>query len=344
MTNMMLIIAKRVTAGWKEFVLTIIAISAKIAQKNLLNVYRTLLPIPRTRSEKNGTTEYLNKSLEKNLQYSRFSKGLYSEIQIKNVWKNNVDNLLQLIKYIHNKGYKSFRISSNLFPLYDSSQELLESYKEIIPTLEEIGKFAISNGIRLTTHPDQFVVISSRNPNVISKSIKMLEYHAWVFDKMKLPTTTYYAINIHGGVSNNHQTLIDSILSLPENIKSRLTLENDERSYSVADLFHVYEKTNVPIVFDTHHWAFNSGNLTQKQGFDLARKTWKEKPLTHLSNTEPSKQLGSFTELRKHSDYVHYIPDWQLNANNSGEIDIDFEFKMKNLAIEKAVKEFGITL
>jgi len=294
--------------------------------------------------KKNGSTEYLNKSLEKNLQYSRFTKGLYSETQIKNVWKSNVDNLLQLIKHIHNKGYSSFRISCNLFPLYDSNKEILESYDDISSSLEEIGHFAISNGIRLTTHPDQFVVISSRNPDVISKSIKMLEYHAWVFDKMKLPISPFYAINIHGGVRSSNDVLIASINNLPENIKGRLTLENDELSYSVLNLFKIYEQTNIPIVFDSHHWVFNHGNLSCEESFELCRKTWKEKPLTHLSNTEPSKISGSFTERRKHSDYVHHIPDWQLKANNSGEIDIDFEFKMKNLAIEKAVKEFGIKL
>lgn len=53
---------------------------------------------------------------------------------------------------------------------------------------------------------------------------------------------------------------------------------------------------------------------------------------------------GSFTERRKHSDYVHYIPEYQLKLNNENILDIEMEFKMKNLAIEKAVKDFGLIL
>lgn len=295
-------------------------------------------------TKRNGSIEYKNKTLEKSLQYSRFCNGSYSDDQIKQVWKDNANNTKVFLEYLKDKNYKSFRLSSNLFPLYDSKKEMLESDKEVISILEDIGKFVISNQIRLTTHPDQFVVISSNNPEVIKKSIQMLEYHAWVFDQMKLPMTAFYAINIHGGVKNNHQILIDTIHSLNENIRKRLTLENDERSYSVTDLVEIHKETQVPIVFDTHHHTFNAAGLTLEDAFSLCAKTWKEKPLTHLSNTDPDKSNGSFTELRKHSDYVHYIPDFQLRANNANEIDIDFEFKMKNLAIEKAIKDFEVKL
>jgi len=77
----------------------------------------------------------------------------------------------------------------------------------------------------------------------------------------------------------------------------------------------------------------------------LAGLTWGTyTPMTHLSNTDPSMVNGSFKDKRKHSDFVHYIPEYQRVANNNKSIDIDFEFKQKNLAIFQAIKNFEITL
>ncbi len=123
-----------------------------------------------------------------------------------------------------------------------------------------------------------------------------------------------------------------------------MTLENDERCYSTSDLYKVFEETGVPVVFDSHHYKFNTGGIAEEKAFDLAKSTWgKVRPLTHLSNTEPSlANEKAFNKLRQHSQYVHYIPDYQLQDNNNDLIDIDFEFKMKNLAIEKAIKDFKI--
>lgn len=162
---------------------------------------------------------------------------------------------------------------------------------------------------------------------------------------MNLPESAFYSINIHGGTKGNSKLLINSINKMSSSVRKRLTLENDELSYNVKELYDVYQETGIPICWDSHHHTFNNAGLSLEEGLFLAKKTWNNiKPLTHLSNTSPLVANGSFTEKRKHSDYVHYIPDCQLKGNNNNEIDIDFEFKMKNLAILKALKDFNIIL
>lgn len=297
------------------------------------------------KTKRNGQIEYVNIVDEKGLQYNQFLKGKYASNQIHNIWEHNANELLSIVKRCNNEGIKSFRVSSNLFPLYDSLTAELQSHTSVKSILQEVGKYALNNSMRLSCHPDQFVVISSNKPDVIEKSFRMLDHHAWIFDQMELPLSPYYAINIHGGTKGNSHYLVESIRKLNPNVKNRLTLENDERSYSVKDLFSVYEQTEVPIVFDSHHHTFNDVGLTIEEGLNLSMKTWGNiKPLTHLSNTDPTLINGSFTERRKHSDYVHYIPECQLQANNNNLIDIDLEFKMKNVALYKAVKEFNIKL
>lgn len=298
------------------------------------------------RKKRDGTIEWNNATQEKNLQFGAFNKGKYSDTDILKLYKHNLTNLLSILQRVVKEGIRSFRCSSNILPLIDSvSPKFLEN-EELLLCLRNVGAFVIESGIRFTVHPDQFCVISSMNEDVIKNSFKILKYHAWIFDSMGLPRTPYNAINIHGGAKGQSTTLIKSILSLEDSVRQRLTLENDERSYNTKELYEVFKETNVPICWDSHHHTFNNSGLSSEEALSLSISTWgKEiKPLTHLSNTAPALINGSFTDRRKHSDYVHYIPEHQLLANNNGLIDIDFEFKMKNEAIFKAVKDFGIKL
>lgn len=292
---------------------------------------------------KNGNA-FEEMSNERILQYNNFLKGKYSDEYIYQLWQDNCINLKILLERVNAVDIKVFRFSSNILPLYDllADKYFDDNLKNI---LKGVGTYAREHGIRLTCHPDQFVVLSSDDQGVIERSINLLKYHADLMDAMALPETPFYAINIHGGKRGNSSKLIDSIAKLPVSVRNRLTLENDERSYSVRDLYEVFKKTNVPIVFDSHHFTFNEDMLTLDQAFNMSVDTWNGiKPLTHLSNTTPGLENATFKDKRKHSDYVHYIPEVQRINNNLGLIDIDMEFKMKNLAIKKAVAEFDIKL
>lgn len=285
-----------------------------------------------------------NLLFEKKLLLNQFEKGRYSDQKIIETWLNNLYMIHKTLPTIYESGIKVFRLSSNTLPLFDKNKHLHDDPR-LLKLLTNIGNFVKSKNIRITTHPDQFVVLSSGKCDVVKKSIDILEEHAWIFDKMGLDSSPFYSINIHGGTKGNSSILINSILSLPGNIKNRLTLENDESSYSVPELFKVSQLTSVPICMDTHHFKFNPDGLKLEESMDLAIKTWGTiKPLTHLSNTTPGLESGSFQEKRKHSDYVHYFPEYQLELNNKNLIDVDMEFKKKNLAIFKCIKDFNVSL
>lgn len=293
--------------------------------------------------EKDSSGEFVNSLNEKTLRLGAFKEGKYSKEKILKTYINNLTNLKNILPKLIKNNIYSYRISSNLFSLFDEVSEEIKYDKEIILLLEEIGKFILDNNMRITSHPDQFVVLSSDNENVIINSKKILEYHAWIFDVMKLPETSFYSINIHGGKKGNSEKLIKQILSLSNNIRNRLTLENDEMAYNVNDLYYIYKETNIPICFDSHHHTFNDSNINGEEALNIAISTWNNiKPLTHLSNTEPELKNGSFKDKRKHSNYIYYIPEYQLKAYNNNLIDIDVEAKLKNLSIDKVRKDFSI--
>ena len=104
--------------------------------------------------------------------------------------------------------------------------------------------------------------------------------------------------------------------------------------------------TGVPIVWDSHHHLFNAGGLSLDEAFPIALSTWNAtgcKPLQHLSNTTPGLANGNFVERRKHSDYIHTVPECQLQGLRLGLIDLDIEAKMKNLAITALIEKLKQT-
>jgi UV DNA damage endonuclease len=293
-----------------------------------------------------GKVSHKNIIEENVLQYNRFLQNKYSNEQVIATWEKNIKTLNNVLPKIFNLGIKSFRLSSNYFPLYDQLGDSLINNNSIKQTLSSIGDFVIKNKMRVSCHPSQFVVLSSKSEAVIQNSISNLTHHAWMLDCMGLDLSPYYSINIHGGVKGEIKTLIDKTNQLPNNVKSRLTFENDERCFNVQNLFDIYKDTGVPITFDWHHDSFNDSNLNTDQKLKLIFESWgKVKPLMHLSNTEPEfQQSGSFTDKRKHSFYTHYIPDQLKEILNSNQCDCDWEFKGKNLAIFKAVEDFNLNL
>lgn len=294
---------------------------------------------------KNGE-KYVNALGERALQLGRYSSGAYTPDHIREVWLGNINGLKNILPVLKNAGVGMFRVGSTLLPLFDkiAESQLKNLVAEAEADLQSVGKDA--SGLRLTTHPGQFVVISSDSDSVVANSIRELEYHAFVMDSLGCATTPQFAINIHGGKRGAFDRLVAGINSLPKAVRSRLTLENDENCWSVADLLPVAEKTGIPIVFDSHHHAFNDGGLSGEQAMLAAAATWPSgiKPLQHLSNTEPGLESGSFTERRQHSWAIHYIPDYQKEFYNSGKSDIEMECKGKNLGFIPYVDALGIYL
>lgn len=302
-----------------------------------------------SKNKRNGTVIYENIIVEKSLQLGAFKSNKYTINRISSTYHNNVDEHLKIVPKLVENNFKSFRLSSSLFPLYEFNSSIIHNDEILCRKLKKLGDLFKQNGIRVTTHPGQFTIINSDAEHVIKNSVNELAYHAWVFDQMDLPQTPEAAINIHGGKRGNTTKLIETINTLPDNIRNRLTLENDERCFSVKQLLAVHKETGVPIVFDSHHHQFNQDGFNCDEACAYASLTWRRggiqyKPVQHLSNTEPGFEKGSFTERRKHSNYIHYVPDCQLQLARLDMIDLDIEAKMKNFAIIKMRKDFAITV
>jgi len=173
---------------------------------------------------------------------------------LKELYQDNLQRLDGALTFCQQHDIRLYRMPSGLFPMSDWEDEIGASIlKEMSSDLGKIGQRANQLGIRMVLHPDQYVVLSSDSPQVVAASIKILERHALTLDLLGLPRSSWSLMNIHGGKSQRVEQLVEVISQLPENIKSRLTLENDEYAYSASEILEVCQRAGVPMVFDTHH-------------------------------------------------------------------------------------------
>jgi UV DNA damage endonuclease len=254
------------------------------------------------------------------------------ESALRQLYVDNLKRLYGAITFCQQRNIQLYRLPSRLFPLSDLEDKVgAKILAEMSADLAGIGQQAQELGIRLVLHPDQFVVLSSDSPQVVETSIKILEQQAWIFDLLGLARSPWALINIHGGKSQRAEQLIRVIGELPEAIKSRLTLENDEYAYSASETLEVCTRAGVPMVFDAHHHVCHE-HLTSyedpsvAQMFYAARETWQypEWQLVHISNGQ-----AAFTD-RQHSDLIVAMPSCYRDAPW-----IEVEAKAKEEAIER---------
>jgi UV DNA damage endonuclease len=248
----------------------------------------------------------------------------------------NVADLERIIDWNEQNGIKMYRMSSDMMPWATEYQfEQLKDWSEISIILKRCGEKATQYGQRLSFHPGPFNVLVSPKEAVVQNTIKDLEVHGRLMDALELSKTPYNKINIHcNGVYGDKQSAMDRFIDnfklLSDSVKSRLTIENDDKAsmYSVKDLMYIHNAIKIPIVFDYHHHTFNTGNLSEQDALELAMSTWPKgiRPATHYSESK----MGS--KPQAHSDYIERIPETYGNI-----VDIMVEAKMKDKAILKFI-------
>ena len=250
----------------------------------------------------------------------------------------NTKNLLPILMWNHKQNIKVFRMSSCLFPwASEYAMESLPDWEQIEINLKKAGAYARHVGMRLSFHPGPFNILTSPKEHVVRNSVTDLTMHGKVMDVMGFERNRWSKINIHiGATYGEKQSAIDRWCKnyelLPESVKTRITLENDDKAsmYSVKDLYQVYERLGVPIVFDYHHHKFCTGDMSEEEALKMAATTWGDvRPTCHYSE---SKALNENLNVKPqaHSDYVfEKINDWGLD------IDVVLEAKAKELSILK---------
>lgn len=264
----------------------------------------------------------------------------------------NLETTLQTMRYAHSSGW-GYRISSTLFPLFnldkaDVTLSDLPNVALIEQKFQEIQHFVNSKSpreFRISFHPDHFNVLCSANPGVVRRTINELDHHAWLMDRMAGESSRnyWYPLNIHMSRSSGDPEqiaaeFISNYHKLPDRVKSRLVLENEDKGVWTPDrLFElIHIPTGIPITYDNLHHKCNPGAWDTKEAFRLCASTWQAhgvNPLFHYS------EGGANDNPRAHTDFAISNPatfrqqhDTFYTENMC--IDWDVELKQKDYAIQ----------
>jgi len=264
-------------------------------------------------------------------------------LKLSGICRSNAESLLQAVHTVDSFGIGAFRIMSPLFPRMthpDVGYKLddLPDGEVIRRQLGDVRSFASLHDIRLSFHPDQFVVLSSPHPAVVANSIRELEYQGWLAEAVGADVINLHAGGVYGDKVSALQRFCRVFADLPQSVRNRLTLENDDVSYTVSDLLPVCEILSIPLVYDVHHHRCKPDGLSVEEATRLAAATWQRlgrEQYCHLSSPRAGWGGG---DAKPHADYIDPadMPSCWRELN----MTVDIEAKAKELAVLRVMNNF----
>ena len=255
--------------------------------------------------------------------------------------KLNFKNFQKVLKYNYDNKIKFYRMTHTMFPLLTHPSvniDYKEVFKDDFKRLKEtINKY----NIRIDTHPDEFCLLTSEKNDVTSNSIKILKFHLEIFKLLGLNAKC--VLHIGSSKPTKEEALNRFKINynkLPNELKSLIILENDDKTYTVTDTLTLCEELNIPMVLDYHHFICNHLK-NEKIDKLLPRiiKTWENtnlNPKMHFSCSLSTKQK------RNHSTYINYnsfIKFLKLLKPLNTDIDIMLEVKGKDEALFRLIRQ-----
>jgi UV DNA damage endonuclease len=255
----------------------------------------------------------------------------------------NAGSLVEAIKTVRALGIGAFRVLSPLLPRYTHPEagyrlDDLPDAAAIVAHLNEVNRLRRQWDIRLSFHPDQFVLLSSPDAAVTARSVAELDYQAMLAELIGADTITIHGGGAYGDKAAALKRLRRNFARLPERVKNRLALENDDVSYTVAELLPVCADLHIPLVYDIHHHrclhdALNIAGATAKC-LETWERTGRGEPYLHLSSPWHGWAGGS---PRAHAELIDFddLPREWLGLRAT----VDIEAKGKERAVLKLMRE-----
>ena len=271
-----------------------------------------------------------------------YAGGLDSETRrayLAEIAAHNADALAGAIERCHELGIGAFRVNSQVLPLATHPVtgyhlEQLDPFGAIAGAFEWAGALARAYDVRLSLHPDQFVVLNSEREQVVRSAVQELELQAMIAEMIGADVIVLHAGGAAGGTEAALERLERGLPLLSARVRDRLALENDDRSFTPRSLLPLCERSGVPLVYDVHHHRCLPDGISIEEATELSLGTWHgREPYAHLSSPKGGWQ-GPNT--RAHADYIDPadFPDvWRGRT-----MTIDVEAKAKERAV-LALKE-----
>ena len=255
----------------------------------------------------------------------------------------NAIALLHAIERCAELGIGAFRISSQFVPLATHPTvgfrvHDLPNARAILGAYGAARDLARLRDVRLSFHPDQFVVLGSARTEVVQSSVREMDHHGAIAALIGADTICLHGGGLVGGAEAAGARLLDGIARLGEAARARVALENDDRVWSPAALLPLCDRAGVPFIYDVHHHRCLGDGTRIGDVTAAAVATWERagrEPYFHLSSPRDG---WSAKDRRPHADFIDPadFPEEWLGLRAT----IDLEAKAKERAIQQLA--FGV--
>jgi UV DNA damage endonuclease len=240
----------------------------------------------------------------------------------------NLDALEVILRWNREHGIEVFRVSSETVPFGSHPANRFRWWDKLADRFAEVGE--LMRGMSISTHPGQFTVLGSPNPDFVANTVAELDYHARLLEAFGLDRA--HKVVVHGGgvygdVAAAAKRFAAGFARLSPAAQERLVLENDER-WPLTDILPLAERLGVPVVFDVFHHEIRPSfaELGVRDVVELAGGTWAPedgRQEVHFSTQQPGKRPGA------HSETIDLDAFARL-AESVGDLELDCVIEVKD--------------
>lgn len=246
---------------------------------------------------------------------STFRLSSYSEHNLIKAVNYNLRVLEEILRFNIQHNFLFFRISSDIIPFASHPTCKFDWQDYFKNDLFRIGRIVKENKIRISMHPDQFVLLNSPNGEIVRNGITEINYQASFLNAMNLDTTAKIQIHV-GGAYNDKITSLNRFIEnyntlLSDEARSRLVIENDDYRFSLKDCLKIYDKTHVPILLDVFHHECMTDGLSISNAMESTCNTWKKDKdgvmMIDYSSQEPNSRKGKHASTLDEVKFKNFI-------------------------------------
>ncbi|MFD1849092.1 UV DNA damage repair endonuclease UvsE [Oceanobacillus bengalensis] len=262
--------------------------------------------------------------------------------KLKSITAQNLHHTKRILHYNIAHEIKLYRFSSSLVPLATHPEVLWDFTTPFKKEWEELGQLIQQFNIRPSFHPNQYTLFTSPKEHVTMNAVIDMEYHYKMLEAMNALETGIINIHIGGAYGDKKKTLRRfhlNLKNLPTEIKNKMTLENDDKTYNVEETLVACEEENIPMILDYHHHMANKTEGELSHYLPRIFNTWNVRnhiPKAHISSPK------SDQAYRAHADFASFdfvLPFLKMAKERNQDFDIMIEAKQKNMAMHRLVEE-----
>ena len=278
-----------------------------------------------------------------------FRLASYSDERVVAAVTANLACLRRMLEWNVAQGLLFFRMGSGIVPFGSHAVNTFPWQTHFAADFRAIGDYIKANNLRVSFHPDQFVVLNSASADIVQRSIQELVYQGLMLDLMGLDGTAKLQIHV-GGLYGDRELAMSRFAAvhatLPAAVKARVVVENDDRLFPLRDCLQLHAITGVPILFDNfHHECLNHGE-PMAEALRLAAATWHPTadgvPMMDYSSQALGERKGKHNDDLVDDQFRRFLQEF-----HGLDMDLMLEIKNKEASALRAVtilRELGLSV